>query len=637
MKLAKLIFVLCASLVIGMPMQAQKLWSLKSTGNGWQWVPPSGPPVCKYAGVSMVNESQIKRNGQFRALWPDKYPNKATWAAKQAERLKSWGFNAFGWASDIRLSSYLPVVAPFMGSTWLMRDDKPYHIKSLYWNYGGEVCGDKFYRGYQYGGQVDAFDPGAAAAWMDAVTKLVHGCGGPGGLCWDSNTMWIATEEPDMLTGLGHVNDHEDMAVIILDANPVQSASKGGTTYADKMVYAKTAMRDFLADRYGCHGSADPAASNYCGRGPAASALAALNTAWFGSSIYTTWNTSDSGDLTGIHNGTYHSYGTGTGFLDENGTHSLNASTKRSCHVFPLQNWPFSTQIKTDTQAFVAYFAQVYSQKIVAAFNQSSISPHPPLLAPLYDGPSYVYTAMAPYYDGFWISPAGEPNEDTQAARVAMVKRVIAASSVPGGKSMPIVYADYFVSQRDSYYPKAPGNGVFATQYLRGAAQAGDWQAILPFRDVNGKYVVVGFEHWALYDQVNAFMDGGMATAFADNPLDGSAAAITVTHSDVWQANHSYSYPSLIWDGANYQARTSSATGTDTPTPCTSGSTSPNWATKMGARTTDNTCYWRNEGPYALRVESGIPSTATIPNVAFGDAITPIANLLNAGFCDPPQ
>ena len=97
----------------------------------------------------------------------------------------------------------------------------------------------------------------------------------------------------------------------------------------------KDDVRDFLANEYGCSGSADPAAGNYCGSGAAATALAALNSAWYGSAVYSTWNTSDAGGITGIHNGAYHSYGTGTGLLDENGTHSLNAATKSSSSYLP--------------------------------------------------------------------------------------------------------------------------------------------------------------------------------------------------------------------------------------------------------------------------------------------------------------
>ena len=214
-----------------------------------------------------------------------------------------------------------------------------------------------------------------------------------------------------------------------------------------------------------------------------------------------------------------------------------------------------------------------------------------------------------------------------------MVQRVIAASSVPGGKSMPIVYADYFTTRLDSFYPAGGGNGHFASQYLKGAGMVGDWQGILPLQDVNGKYVVVGFEHWGEYDQVNASTDGGLIDAYTDSPYDGSASIATATHSDTWQASHTYPAPSLIWDGTSYEALSFGVS----PQSCVSGSSTPAWAPKMGAATTDGTCIWRNEGPYTLKPEQAnrIPSTATLPGVAYGDAITPISNILNAGICGP--
>ena len=634
LKLAKVILIL-SFVAVSMPMQAQSLWSLQSTENGWQWVPPSGPPLCKYAGVSTVDTNMIVRTGQFPTLIPGKYPTMAAWAQAQSDRLKSWGFNSAGLDSNryasSRPSGGVPVAGAFLSSAWLTRDDKTWHIKTLNHNYSGEVCGSRFYVPSS-GGQMDAFDQGTAAGYLAAVPLLAHGCGGPGGLCWDSNTIFIVPEEGDDLFGFNSINTHQDLALIVLNGNPVQNTSAGGGyTYPDKMVYAKTAMRDFLANEYGCSGSADPAASNYCGNGAAASALAALNSAWYGSTIYSTWNTSDAGGIAGIHNGTYSSYGTGTGFMDENGRHTLNAATKGSCLTFPIDTWAFSPAIANDTHNYVAYFVQTYAQKLSAAWAQSSVSPHPPIMEIIYDGPSNAYTAAAPYFDGFWISAI---HENTPADRLAFMQRIIAASSVPGGKSMPLIYADYTNAGPDSYEGHEGGLAIdYDTQALRGAGMVADWTAMLPQQDANGKYVLVGIEHWPFYDQVNDGADGGMVTAFADNPYDGSASIARATHSNTWQPSHIYSSPSLIWDGANYEAK---AFG-PTPVNCTSGGTPPSWATNMGAATTDGSCTWYNEGPYTLKPEqaSRIPSTAVLPGVAYGDTITPISNFLNAGICDP--
>ena len=126
--------------------------------------------------------------------------------------------------------------------------------------------------------------------------------------------------------------------------------------YPDATLDAKIALRDWLADEYGCSNPAGGIEEHPCpvettstvlrpdcGSAAAASALAALNAAWHTS--YTTWSTSDvygeagikvgggnalcssSGSpyscCTGNGSGTCHaysSYGTGTGLLDENGS-----------------------------------------------------------------------------------------------------------------------------------------------------------------------------------------------------------------------------------------------------------------------------------------------------------------------------
>jgi hypothetical protein len=574
------------------------------------------------------------RTGQFPTLYPDKYPDKPTWFLKQQERAISWGFNACGYASNYCLNNSHATImneSPFTTSDWATRDDKPWNIKTLYHNFTGEVCGSSQYLP-SGGGQEDIFEPGAAAAYNAIAPLITHGCNGPGGLCWDSKTAFIMPEEGDHVYGMNN-HTHADLGLIVLLANPVQNVSaNGGITYTDKMVYGKTAMRDFLANEYGCTGSADPAAGNYCGSGPAATALAALNTAWYGSSVYTTWNTSDAGGLTGIHNGTYASYGTGTGFLDENGTHALNSATKSSCQTTSDDTWGHDTALETDAHAYVTFFATTYAQEISFAFGQSSVLPQPPLLMILYDGPINVYTAMAPYFKGYWISPI---HRATANDRLAMVQSIIAASSVHGGKSMPIIYADYATSTADCF-PNCTGSGnsEWPSRNAMGVGMVTDWQNILSLQDSNSKYVVIGIEHWGWYDTVNAFLDGGLVSAFADNPYDGGASIATATHSTTWQSGHTYPAPSLIWDGTNYEARNFGAT----PANCTSGSgPAPTWATKMGAATTDNTCVWYNEGPYTLKPEqaSRIPSTATLPGVAYGDEITPIATFLNAGICNP--
>jgi Putative Ig domain len=631
----KLGLLLLFIITLAPPIWAQSMWQLTQTSDGWNWTAPGGGGFCKYAGVSLLDNSALTQTTEFPTVVPAKYPSWNAWAQAQSDRVKSMGFNSAGQYSYRYMASMpsggIPAIQVFQTGWHMTRDDYPYHIKNLDHGFTGEVCGSTFYRP-STGGMPDPFEPDTPAAFVAAVAEIDGQCG-VGSRCINSANPFVMVEEGDTMFEVNSVLTHADFGVIATNANPVQTTSvDGGYTYPDKAVYTKFAERDFLANEYGCSGSADPAAGNYCGSGPAASALAALNAAWFGSTVYTTWNTSCSGGITSIHNGSYSCYGTGTGFLDENGTHTLSSATKTSCRVYPNDPWPASAAIKTDTHAFATYFAAEYAQEEAAAWAQPAMQPHPPIVMPNYDGPSYTYTAMAPYYDAFYINPNAYETGGQQG-RVAMTQRVIAASSVPGGKSMPIIWADYSAANPDSFYHTSQDcNPCYNLRQDEGNGMVSDWQQILPLQDVNGKYVITGIEHWAYYDSPGEQWSSGLVTTFGDNLYDGSASIATATHSNTWQSRHTYPAPSLIWDGADYEALSGNIT-----TSCVSGSGTPSWASKMGAATTDGSCLWRNEGPYTLKPEqaSRIFSTATIPGQAYGDMITPLASFLNAGICDP--
>ncbi len=633
MKLGSFLILLALALVAS-PTWAQSMWQLTPTSNGWNWTAPGGGPgFCKYAAASLVDNSDLTRSTEFPTAVPDKYPNWNAWAQAQSDRLRSIGFNSAGQYSFRYLASMpsggAPAIQVFQTGWHMTRDDYPYHIKNLDHNFTGEVCGNTFYHPAT-GGMPDPFEPDAPAAFLAATTNIDSQCA-VGQRCVTSANPFIMVEEGDTMYEVNSVLTHADFGVIITDANPVQNVSSdGGYTYPDKAVYAKFAERDFLANEYGCSGSADPASSNYCGSSAAAAALTALNNAW--ATSYTTWNTSCSGGITSIHNGSYNCYGTGTGFLDENGTHTLSSATKMTCHVFPNDPWPVTAAIKSDTHAFGADFAAQYSQEEAAAWAQPAMQPHPPIVMPNYDGPSYMYTAMAPYYDAFYINP-NQYETGGQGGRIAMTQRVIAASSVPGGKSMPIIWADYSAANPDSFYHTSTDcNPCYNLHQDEGNGMVSDWQQILPLQDVNGKYVITGIEHWAFYDSPTEAWSSGLVTTFGDNLYDGGASIATATHSTTWRSAHTYTAPSLIWDGTNYEALSGNII-----TSCVSSSGTPSWARKMGAVTPDGSCLWRNEGPYTLKPEQSprIFSTATIPGQAYGDMITPIANYLNAGICDP--
>jgi len=532
-------------------LPSAKVWNLEPTADGFQWVAPGGGAVCKFAGVSGVDNTQLTRKGQDVNVVPDKYATWPAWAEAQNSRLKSWGFNAAGMYSSSYMNppnypaSGLPVEVVFQISGHATRDDGTfYHCKSLNWNYGTSmVCGATFYNEKgNGGGNADVFDTscdsggGYAGAVKTDVASTTTGFPCPNcGLPAVANMEFITTEEADNLYGLDNQYNHEDFGYDIAAQSPMQTVSPNGYAYPNATLDAKIALRDWLAYTYGCvnpvgGGIGTPIAagddiypsSAYCGSANAASALGALNTAW--GTSYTTWSTSDSGGEAGIKAGRYSAYGKGTGMLDENGSHVASAAAQASCGtIMVLKSWTARPQIETDLHNFVAYFAQTYAQKMSAAWAQSAVQPHPPIFDPIYDGPDYVYKAVAPYFDGIWINPAGASASSGYVDSATDLQRIIADASVTGGKSEPIIVGDYSLAQPDSPWSAYPTASWASTQQGRGNMMASWWASAIHQQDANGKYVVVGLEHWGLYDQANEHANLGLVTTDHDNAYDGSA------------------------------------------------------------------------------------------------------------------
>jgi hypothetical protein len=532
------------------PSEGATVWTLEPTTNGFQWIPAAGSsfsPICKAAVVSLVDMEQ-KLSSADQTMLLTKYPTNSAWAEAQTNRLKSWGFTGAGsysgtysnrtsWPSD-----GLPFSAALQVSGHAKRDDisggvRYYHCKSINYNYTGMVCAPGYVPAG--GGQADTFDvscdngKGIAGAYMDDL-----GTGGNDNInslaSSVGNFTWVVSEEGDDIYGLDNTYTHEDFAADIVNHTPMQSTSPNSPSYnyPNKTLDAKIALRDYLANEYGCSnpggGIGTPMSagddlyhsSAYCGSSAAASSLSALNTAWHTS--YTTWSTSDAGGEAGIKNGTYASYGTGTGVLDENGAHTVASSYQSNCSLngglLDTNAWTAYPQIETDLHNYIIYFAQTYSQTLSAAWAQPSATPHPPIFIPLYTAPSYVYAAMAPYFDGFWVSP----EIVNGSYSLTDLQRIIAAASVSGGKSMPLIVADYSTANPDSPFSQTPG-AQYTTQADRGAGLVSWWTSAIHQKDTNGNYVIVGLEHWSFYDSDSESTNFGLVTSDHDNPYDGSA------------------------------------------------------------------------------------------------------------------
>ena len=132
-----------------------------------------------------------------------------------------------------------------------------------------------------------------------------------------------------------------------------------------------------------------------------------------------------------------------------------------------------------------------------------------------------------------------------------------------------------------------------------------------------GKYAVVGFEHWSMWDSWSQGGDFGLFTD-NDNAYDGSAAS-TATSSGSCSTNTNYTQPAICQDSnGNYQGSAVNS--------CTSGGSSPTWNTNFnGLTTNDCSCTWFNEGPY----------TPTAESTNWGNTLLPMAQFFTAGICDP--
>jgi len=379
--------------------------------------------------------------------------------------------------------------------------------------------------------------------------------------------------------------------------------------YTDHSLYAKINLCNALQTEYGT--------------------VAAWNSAWGGTS-FTTFGTSDAGGLTGIANGTYNSWGTGTGCLDENGTHLIvsgfNCSGTTGNGPQQNQAWSSPAQIQTDIDAALASLAGKYSSEVITGWNSACGAFCPPVGIPVYDGPANgsasVYAAMAaasPAPAFFWIAPT---KYNTTGAFIGRVQSII---NNDGG--LPVIVANYFRATPDSFIntpcDSFAGIDCVSTQSSRGSnyqtVDIGSLRLTNPF----GKYAVIGFEHWSLYDNQGA--DFGLFTP-NDNGYDGSQATTLSGTPAACLTNHAYTAPSQCTDSnGNYESLrvascSSAASGTIWPSTSTAN---------FQLQTVDGTCKWYDVSP-----NGAYPLVAEASN--WGPSLGAIADSNATLTCDPP-
>jgi hypothetical protein len=326
-------------------------------------------------------------------------------------------------------------------------------------------------------------------------------------------------------------------AWVALTTAPTQSSATVlgyATTYSNKEIYSKVQFANDMANRYLCSGSGtplaccsgnqtgtcsvDPASSSYIGSSEMSTAKNALNSAW--GSNYTTLSTSDShcsGNLAAcLQGGTYASWGTGTGLLDENGTCGGSSSCWVGNDITLVGE---TTTMQADMSAFLTHYVDQYFSVMTGWIHTYA----PGVLTEMNIGGfgtpprAEVLEAAGKYVDLAQLTvPEYCPTCTDTQQRIDFVARYL------GDK--PWMMWESFYANPDSAESAYTASNVATTQEGRGSAYQVMMNDMLNAESTTySDFPVVGFLWWELYDAQN--LNEGLCTP-SDNPYDGKSAVI---------------------------------------------------------------------------------------------------------------
>jgi hypothetical protein len=337
------------------------------------------------------------------------------------------------------------------------------------------------------------------------------------------------------LTG---VNASAQPGWVTLVTSPTQSSgSRWSQTYSDKEVYSKVALVNLMADRYLCTGSGAPLAcctghqTGTCSLDPNAgtgtavtgsnmtTAKNALNSAW--GSTYTTLSTSDTNCTanlaTCLQNGSYASWGTGTGLLDETGSHSWVGNSQTLSGE--------TTAMQADMSAFLTNYLTQYFSVVTSAFHTAA----PGVLLQMIMGGTgapprkEVLQVAAQYLDLPQLSqlPPYCPTCTDIQQRIDFVAAYL-------GDKPWMTWEGFFANPDSAESGSVRTDNMATTQQGRGAVYQAMVSGLLNAKStVYGDYPVVGFYWWAMYDMNSEGLNWGLCTP-SDNAYDGTSAVIAL-------------------------------------------------------------------------------------------------------------
>ena len=363
----------------------------------------------------------------------------------------------------------------------------------------------------------------------------------------------------------------------------------------------------------------------YIGSTEMTAATNRLNTAW--GSSYSTLSTGDSNCTASLHtclgSGSYASFGTGTGLLDENGTsHSwlgdsctLGSNTSsHACGSYTGATYAAETaSMQADMSTLLIAYASEYFGLLTSAWHTAM-----PGVMLIFDpggwgNPAHkeIYKVIASYLD---LVQGTVPEycvdcSDMQA-RLDFIAKYLG--------DRPLMSWSGFVANPDSSESAHATDNMASTQAKRASIYQSQMLLLETARTTAGTCPVVGFYWWDFIDENSEGLNWGWLSTY-DNPYDGSASNVSWSKDAMWTGNHTYSAPATIYDGTNFESLTGSAFGSGVA--CVSGPVTPSWQKTTSLVTSDGTCRWANEGP-GVGAPDTVRDTATIPSAAYGDFVT---------------
>jgi len=480
--------------VVAGAASATGYFQVKQVGNRWLFVTPEGNGLWMtgvYGVIYSTSVDDLGTSGLTRIV--AKYGSgtdwQNLWRINTARRLKRWGFNTLAeyhhWVMRPGpLSDPNPEQLPYVHII------KPaYYALDNRYGFGNGPVKDmisgtdpRYYTGYRGGQSPDFFDPNFESyvdGWMRGDDGLKYGnIGNP----W---MLGIAMDDTDDLFGFGPGPDvpaprlHPHLGWIALVTSFEQSSSRWVTSYSDRTVYTKYALRDFLAARYGT--------------------ISALNAAW--GSTYTTFDSAGG-------------WGVGSGLLDENGRNAWVGRWEDELATA-------AAAVRADLGDFLYQYAKRYFT--VMATKMRQYAPQHLVFGP----------AALNGWNGVTrkeiLRAAGESVDVVQAAIGSQQALDLTARYVG---NRPLVTWDSFIANPDSglwRYPNpedlAGWSRLASTQAERGQRYADKVGFLFNAVTSDGTHPVAGIKLWSWTDHWGEKANFGLVS-FSDNAYDGREAVV---------------------------------------------------------------------------------------------------------------